>query len=41
MKLVLLYFVKAFEYFFDMLAVYKHVIRIDEYIIQIDHDIDI
>ena len=41
MKLVLLYFVKAFEYFFDMLAVYKHVIRINEYIIQIGYDTDI
>jgi len=33
MKLALLCFVKTFEYFFDMSVVYKHVIRIDEYII--------
>jgi len=41
MKLALLYFVKVFEYFFGMLAVYKHVIRINEYIIQIGYNTDI
>ena len=29
------------EYFFNMLAMFGHVIRVDEYIIQIDHDTDI
>jgi len=30
-----------FEYFFYMLVMLGHVIRVDEYIIQIDHDTDI
>jgi len=29
------------EYFFYMLVMFRHVIQVDEYIIQIDHDIDI
>ena len=29
------------EYFFYMLVMFGHVIQVDEYIIQIDHDIDI
>jgi len=29
------------EYFFHMLVMLGHVIRVDEYIIQIDHDTDI
>ena len=30
-----------FEYFFDILAVYKYVVRIDKYIIKIDYNINI
>ena len=29
------------EYFFYMLVMFEHVIRVDEYIIQIDYDTDI
>jgi len=29
------------EYFLNMLVIFGHVIRVDEYIIQIDHDIKI
>ena len=29
------------EYFLNMLVMFGHVIRVDEYIIQIDHDTDI
>ena len=29
------------EYFFYMSVIFRHVIRVDEYIIQIDHDTDI
>jgi len=29
------------EHFFYMLVMFRHVIRVDEYIIQIDHNIDI
>ena len=29
------------EYFFHMLVLFGHIIRVDEYIIQIDHDTDI
>jgi len=32
---------KMFEYFLDMPAICRYVIRKDEYIIQIDHDADI
>ncbi len=44
MKLALLYFgikakfVKVFEYFFNMLVVCRHIIRVNEYIIKIDHN---
>jgi len=34
-------FTELFEHFFDMLVMYRHVIGVYEYIIQIDHDIDI
>jgi len=30
-----------FEYFFYMLVMLRHVIQVDEYIIQIDHNTDI
>ena len=30
-----------FEYFLNMLAIFRHVIEIDEYIIQIDHSTNI
>jgi len=33
--------VEMLEYFFYMLVIFGHVIQVDEYIIQIDHDIDI
>jgi len=33
--------VETLEYFFYMLVMLGHVIRVDEYIIQIDHDTDI
>jgi len=33
--------VEMLEYFFHMLVMLGHVIRVDEYIIQIDHDTDI
>jgi len=33
--------VETLEYFFHMLVVLGHVIRVDKYIIQIDHDTDI
>ena len=29
------------EYFFNILVMFRHVIWVDEYIIQIDHNIDI
>jgi len=32
---------ETLEYFFYMLVMFRHVIQVDEYIIQIDHDIDI
>jgi len=32
---------ETLEYFFYMLVMFGHVIRVDEYIIQIDHDTDI
>jgi len=32
---------ETLEYFFHMLVMFGHVIRVDEYIIQIDHDTDI
>jgi len=32
---------EALEYFFHMLVMLRHVIRVDEYIIQIDHNTDI
>jgi len=32
---------EALEYFFHMPVMLGHVIRVDEYIIQIDHDTDI
>ena len=44
MKLILLYFgikanfVKAFEYLFNMLVVCRHIMRVNEYIIKIDHN---
>jgi len=33
--------VEMLEYFFYMLVMFGHVIQVDEYIIQINHDIDI
>jgi len=33
--------VKIFKYFLNMLAMFGHVIRVDEYIIQIDHNTNI
>jgi len=33
--------VEMLEHFFYMLVIFGHVIRVDEYIIQIDHNIDI
>jgi len=33
--------VEILEYFFHMPVMLRHVIRVDEYIIQIDHDTDI
>jgi len=33
--------VKMLEYFFYMSVMFRHVIQVDEYIIQIDHDTDI
>jgi len=47
MKLILLYFkietsfVELFEHFFDMLVVYKHVVRVDKYVIKINHNTNI
>jgi len=32
---------ETLEYFFHMLVMFRHVIQVDEYIIQIDHDTDI
>ena len=32
---------ETLEYFFYMLVMFRHVIQVDEYIIQIDHDTDI
>jgi len=32
---------ETLEYFFHMLVMLRHVIRVDEYIIQIDHNTDI
>jgi len=34
-------FVKAFEYFFDILVICRHVVRVDKCIIKIDHNTDI
>jgi len=33
--------VEMLEYFFNMPVMFGHVIQVDEYIIQIDHDTDI
>ena len=33
--------VEMVEHFFYMLVMFRHVIRVNEYIIQIDHDTDI
>ena len=47
MKFAFLYFgiktslVEIFEYFLNMPAMFGHVIWVDEYIIQIDHDTNI
>ena len=47
MKFTFLYFgiktslVETLEYFFHIPVMLRHVIRVDEYIIQIDHDTDI
>ena len=47
MKFIFLYFgiktslVETLEYFFYMLVMFRHVIQVDKYIIQIDHDTDI
>ena len=32
---------ETLEYFFHMLVMFRYIIRVDEYIIQIDHDTDI
>ena len=32
-------FAKLFKYFFDILEVYRHFIRVDEYIIKVDYNI--
>ena len=32
-------FAELFKYFFDMLEVCKHVIKVDEYIIKVDYNI--
>ena len=46
-KFIFLYFgiktslVETLEYFFYMLVMFRHVIQVDKYIIQIDHDTDI
>jgi len=34
-------FVKFFEYFFNMLIVYRHVIRVNVYIIKVDYNTNI
>jgi len=34
-------FVKFFEHFLNMLVVYRHVIRVDEYIIKVDYNTNI
>ena len=34
-------FVKFFEHFFNMLVVYRHVIRVDVYIIKVDYNTNI
>ena len=47
MEFTFLYFgikislVEILKYFFNILVVFRHVIRVDEYIIQIDHNIDV
>jgi len=47
MKFTFLYFgiktslAEMLEYFFYMLVIFRHVIQVDEYIIQIDYDTDI
>ena len=47
MEFAFLYFniktslVEVLEYFLNMLAMFRHVFWVDEYIIQIDHDINI
>jgi len=33
--------VKSFEYFFNILVVYRHIIKVNEYIIKIDLDTNI
>jgi len=32
---------ETFEHFFYMLVMFRHIIQVDEYIIQIDHNTDI
>jgi len=34
-------FAELFEHFIDILAVYRHVIGVDEYIIKVDHNTNI
>jgi len=34
-------FVELFEHFLNILVVYRHIIRVDKYIIKVDHDTDI
>ena len=47
MKLILLYFniktsfIELFEHFFNMPVVYKHVVRVDKYIIKINYNTNI
>jgi len=36
-----IHLVETLEYFFYMLVMFRHVIQVDEYIIQIDHNTDI
>ena len=47
MKLTFLYsgikisLIEMLEYFFNMLVMFKHIIRVNKYIIQMDYDTDI
>ena len=47
MELIFLYFgieaslTKTFKYFFDMPVMFRHVVEVNEYVIQIDYDINI